>query len=92
VDAIAMTHIFALSGVAKASVADIPFIGAIALALQFLFVQRRGGTDAKNKYTQTAGSTVDKISERSQDCRCACHKCFCISDYRAIYFLCITAA
>lgn len=69
VDAIAMTHIFALSGVAKASVADIPFIGAIALALQFLFVQRRGGTDAKNKYTQTAGSTVDKISERSQDCR-----------------------
>ena len=39
VDAIVMTHFFALSGVAKASVASIPYIGPIAVALQFLFVQ-----------------------------------------------------
>lgn len=69
VDAIAMTHFFALSGVAKASVADIPFIGPIAVALQFLFVRRRGSSDAKNKHTQLAGRTVDKIAERSQDSR-----------------------
>mmetsp|Transcript_6129 Transcript_6129/g.17582 ORF Transcript_6129/g.17582 Transcript_6129/m.17582 type:complete len:410 (+) Transcript_6129:361-1590(+) len=69
VDAIVMTHFFALSGVAKASVANIPFIGAIAVALQFLFVQRRGGMDARNKHTQLAGRTVDKIAARSLDNR-----------------------
>lgn len=53
-----------------ASVANIPFIGAIAVALQFLFVQRRGGMDARNKHTQLAGRTVDKIAARSLDNRC----------------------
>lgn len=71
VDAIAMTHFFALSGVAKASVAGIPFVGAIAVALQFLFVQRRGSADARNKHTQLAGKTVEKIATRAADSRWA---------------------
>lgn len=49
--------------------ANIPFIGPIAVALQFLFVQRRGGNDARNKHTQLAGRTVDKIAARSLDSR-----------------------
>jgi lysophosphatidylcholine acyltransferase/lyso-PAF acetyltransferase len=69
VDAIVMTHFFALSGVAKASVAGIPFVGAIAVALQFLFVQRRGSADARNKHTQLAGKTVEKIAARAADDR-----------------------
>ena len=53
----------------QASVASIPFIGAIAVALQFLFVQRRGSADKTNKHTQGAGKTVEKIGERAADGR-----------------------
>jgi hypothetical protein len=53
----------------QASVAGIPFIGAIAVALQFLFVQRRGSADKTNKHTQGAGKTVEKIGERAADGR-----------------------
>lgn len=69
VDAIAMTHFFATSGVAKAAVADLPFIGPIAVALQFLFVLRRGSHDVRNKHTQLAGKTVEKIAARAGDSR-----------------------
>jgi hypothetical protein len=53
----------------QAPVASIPFIGAIAVALQFLFVQRRGSADKTNKHTQMAGKTVEKISARAADRR-----------------------
>lgn len=69
VDAIVLTHFFTLAGVAKASVANIPFIGAIAVALQFLFVQRRGSADSRNKHTQLAGKTIEKIGARAVDSR-----------------------
>lgn len=71
VDAIVMTAYFAPSGVAKASVAHLPFIGAITVALQFLFVQRRGSADKTNRYTQAAGQTVEKMADRAADRRCA---------------------
>ena len=53
----------------QASVASIPFIGKITIALQFLFVQRRGSADKNNKYTQAAGQTVEKLAERAADDR-----------------------
>lgn len=56
---------------AKASVANLPFIGAITVALQFLFVQRRGSADKTNKHTQAAGQTVEKMAERAADRRSA---------------------
>jgi len=55
--------------VVQASVAGIPFIGKITIALQFLFVQRRGSADKNNKYTQAAGQTVEKLAERAADDR-----------------------
>lgn len=39
------------SGVSKSGVADIPFVGAIAVALQFLFIARKGTMDHVNQYT-----------------------------------------
>ena len=56
--------------VLQASVASIPFIGKITIALQFLFVQRRGSADKNNRYTQAAGQTVEKLTERAADDRC----------------------
>lgn len=53
----------------QASVASIPFIGAIAVALQFLFVQRRGSADKTNKHTQLAGKAIEKIGARAVDSR-----------------------
>ena len=53
----------------QASVASIPFIGKITIALQFLFVQRRGSADKNNRYTQAAGQTVEKLAERAADDR-----------------------
>ena len=50
--------------------ASIPFIGKITIALQFLFVMRRGSADKNNKYTQAAGQTVEKLAERAADDRC----------------------
>ena len=64
-----MTAYFAPSGVAKASIANIPFIGAITVALQFLFVNRRGSADVTNRYTQAAGQAVEKMAERAADHR-----------------------
>lgn len=69
VDAIVMTTYFAPSGVAKASIANIPFIGTITVALQFLFVTRRGSADVTNRYTQATGQTVEKMAERAADRR-----------------------
>ncbi len=63
-----LTKVFAA---AQASVASIPFIGKITIALQFLFVQRRGSADKNNKYTQAAGQTVEKLAERAADGRWA---------------------
>lgn len=39
------------SGVSKSGVADLPFVGAIAVALQFLFIARKGTLDHVNQYT-----------------------------------------
>ena len=69
VDAIVMTSYFAPSGVAKASVANLPFIGAITVALQFLFVQRRGSGDKTNRFTQAAGQTIERMADRAADGR-----------------------
>lgn len=38
-------------GVSKAGVAEIPFIGKFPIALQFMFIARKGSADRLNKYT-----------------------------------------
>jgi lysophosphatidylcholine acyltransferase/lyso-PAF acetyltransferase len=38
-------------GVSKAGVAEIPFIGKFPIALQFMFIARKGSADKMNKYT-----------------------------------------
>lgn len=38
-------------GVSKAGVAEIPFIGKFPIALQFMFIARKGSADKLNKYT-----------------------------------------
>ena len=50
--------------------ASLPFIGTITVALQFLFVQRRGSADKNNRHTQDGGHTVEKLTERAADPRC----------------------
>ena len=77
VDAAVITTYFAPSGIAKASIANLPVIGTITVALQFLFVQRRGSADKTNRHTQAAGRTVEKLAERAADTRralCASHQ------------------
>ncbi len=67
-DGIILASIFAPSGIAKASVAKMPFFGVATRALQFLFILRRGTTDEQNKHILT-GNPTEKIAERAVDPR-----------------------
>lgn len=64
-----MAAIFAPSGIAKASVAKMPFFGVCTRALQFLFILRRGTTDEQNPHIYN-GKPAEKIAERAVDPRC----------------------
>ena len=64
------TCLYCAVNLLQASVASLPFIGTITVALQFLFVQRRGSADKNNRHTQEAGHTVEKLTERAADPRC----------------------
>jgi 1-acyl-sn-glycerol-3-phosphate acyltransferase len=74
VDPIAMVAVFAPSGIAKASVASIPCFGVFAIALQFLFVRRRGTSDVANKHS-VVGHATEKIAERAADPRQVTGRC-----------------
>ena len=67
-DGIVLASIFAPSGVAKASVAQMPFFGVFTRALQFLFVRRKGTTDEQNPHI-FSGDVTTAIAERSADPR-----------------------
>ena len=67
-DGIVMASIFAPSGVAKASVASMPFFGVFTRALQFLFVLRKGTTDEQNQHI-FQGDVHHAIAERAADRR-----------------------
>ncbi|KAL3162290.1 hypothetical protein ABBQ32_009979 [Trebouxia sp. C0010 RCD-2024] len=67
-DGIVMAAIFAPSGIAKASVANMPFFGVCTRALQFLFILRRGTTDEHNPHIYH-GKPAEKIAERAVDPR-----------------------
>ena len=67
-DGIVMAAIFAPSGIAKASVANMPFFGVCTRALQFLFILRRGTTDEQNPHIYN-GRPAEKIAERAVDAR-----------------------
>lgn len=67
-DGIVMAAIFAPSGIAKASVANMPFFGVCTRALQFLFILRRGTTDERNPHIYN-GRPAEKIAERAVDSR-----------------------
>lgn len=51
VDPLVMVALLAPSGVSKSGVSELPLIGAFAIALQFVFVARRGTGDQTNVYT-----------------------------------------
>ncbi|KAK9828960.1 hypothetical protein WJX72_003052 [[Myrmecia] bisecta] len=66
-DGIILGSILAPSGLAKASVADIPFFGVFTKALQFLFVARKGTLDAGSAVA--ARNNTSRIAERAADPR-----------------------
>jgi lysophosphatidylcholine acyltransferase/lyso-PAF acetyltransferase len=68
VDPLVLGALLPPSGVAKAGVAEIPFIGLFAHALQFLFVERRGSGDAPNRFTLRT-DPVAAIAARAADAR-----------------------
>ena len=56
------------AGVAKASVADLPFVGAIARALDYIFIQRRNSVQdrlSKNRFAVNADETSSSSKEKS---------------------------
>ncbi len=56
------------AGVAKASVADLPFVGAIAQALDYIFVQRRNSVQdrlSKNRLAVNADDTSSPSKDKS---------------------------
>lgn len=56
------------SGIAKASVAELPFVGAISRALQYIFIQRRnsvGDLGASHRFAQQS-SPQEVLNERVQ--------------------------
>jgi len=77
-DGIILASIFAPTGIAKASVASMPFFGVATRALQFLFILRRGTTDEQNRHV-FSGNPVEKIAERAVDSRQGkLHVCVCV--------------
>ncbi|KAK9901224.1 hypothetical protein WJX75_001079 [Coccomyxa subellipsoidea] len=68
-DGIMLGAFFLPCGLAKASVADIPFFGAFAKGCSFLFVERRGSTDEAKTVHASKGSTTELIHERAADPR-----------------------
>lgn len=68
VDAAAMATFFTPSGVSKAGVVNIPFIGLFGLALQLFFVERKGSSDRANKHV-LRGDAVTAIAGRAADRR-----------------------
>lgn len=66
VDPVLLVSLIPLSGVAKAGVANLPFIGAFARAMQWLFVERRGSSDHANAHT-VKGDAVEAIQARVAD-------------------------
>lgn len=67
-DGIILASIFAPTGIAKASVATMPFFGVCTRALQFLFILRRGTTDEQNKHI-LSGKPAEMIAKRAVDPR-----------------------
>lgn len=67
-DGIILASVFAPTGIAKASVASMPFFGVATRALQFLFILRRGTTDEQNRHV-FSGNPIEKIAERAVDSR-----------------------
>lgn len=68
VDPLVLGALLPPSGIAKSGVAEIPFIGLFARALQFLFVERRGSRDAPNRFTLRS-DPVEAIAARAADPR-----------------------
>lgn len=52
------------SGVAKSGVADIPLVGKITVALQYIFIARKGSNDTINRYTCTDMEPQDAVTKR----------------------------
>ncbi|KAL4435419.1 hypothetical protein ABPG77_006181 [Micractinium sp. CCAP 211/92] len=68
VDAAAVPTFFTPSGVSKAGVANIPFIGLFGIALQLFFVERKGSGDKVNRHV-LHGDAVAAIAQRAADRR-----------------------
>lgn len=68
VDAAAIATFFTPSGVSKAGVANIPFIGLFGIALQLFFVERKGSGDRANRHV-LRGDAVAAIAQRAADRR-----------------------
>lgn len=70
VDPLALVALLAPSGVAKSGVSELPFIGPFAIALQFLFVARRGTGDKVTRHTLPVDVDVPAvIASRAADTR-----------------------
>lgn len=68
VDAAALAALFAPCAVAKSGVARLPLVGTFAVALQTIFVERRGTRDRANRFTLQA-DPIAAIRERAADRR-----------------------
>ncbi|PSC70078.1 Lysophospholipid acyltransferase LPCAT4 [Micractinium conductrix] len=66
VDAAAIATFFTPSGVSKAGVASIPFIGLFGIALQLFFIERKGSGDKANRHV-LKGDAVHAIADRAAD-------------------------
>lgn len=53
------------SGVAKSGVATIPLVGKITVALQYIFISRKGSNDTINKFTCTNMEPQEAVNSRS---------------------------
>lgn len=71
VDPLVLVSTIPLSGVAKAGVAGLPFIGDFARAMQWLFVERRGTADRGSRHTLKGDAAVQAIRDRALHAGCA---------------------
>lgn len=69
VDPLALLCLMPLSGIAKAGVAKLPLVGPLGVALQWLFVERRGSSDRSNPHTLKS-DPIEAIRARCADRRC----------------------
>ncbi|CAL5228764.1 g11952 [Coccomyxa viridis] len=69
VDGIILGAYFLPCGLAKASIADMPFFGTFCRACSFLFVERKGSGDASQTTQASRGNTTELIHERCEDLR-----------------------